>query len=262
MINAVLITGCTGELGWELAKNLALKNVRVYAVGRTREKLLSLSQEFPSINIIHADISSANGRKLIVDTISEKETYVSLIHNASIAQPTLFSELSEEALQQHMETNCIAPLLLTQALLPFLKNEQRVLNITSDAASMPLPGLLPYCISKTAIQHAMSCLSKESNGEVLCGNVRPGLMDTPMVNDWLELDASKLPQIDYYQKAKETDQLVDPALAAKFITWILLHTDNRTFCETAWNIYDEVHHFHWLSEGDIKPQVPDMNKRK
>lgn len=260
MINTVLITGCTRGLGRELAKNLASKGYCVYAVGRTQDELVSLSQEFPTVVTIHADIASAAGRKLIFDALSDKEASISIIHNASIASPEIFSELSEEMLRQHMETNCIAPLLLTQILLPLLKNGQRILNISSGAASMPLPGLLPYCISKAAIQHAMTCLNKEFNGEVLFGNIRPGLMDTTMVNDWFELDASKLPQIDYYQQAKDTNQMVSPALAAKFITWVLMNTNNHQFSETAWNIYDEEHHIHWLSENELKPKIPNMNK--
>lgn len=250
MISAVLITGCTRGLGRELAKNLSSKGCRVYAVGRTCEEFVSLSHESPSINIIQADISSAADRERILEVIVTKETSISIIHNASVASPDLFYALSESALRQHMEVNCIAPLLLTQALLPLLKNGQRILNITSGAASMPLPGLLPYCMSKAAIQHAIACLNKEFEGDIYCGNVRPGLMDTSMIDNWLKLNANRLPQISYYQAVKSTDQLVNPALAAKFIVWVLLETNNQSFSEIAWNIYDEESHIHWLSAGN------------
>ena len=77
-----------------------------------------------------------------------------------------------------------------------------------------------------------------------------------MVNDWFELDARKLPKIDYYKKAKESGYIISPILAAKFITWILMDTENNEFSETVWSIYDEKHHVHWLSKNDVTPEVP------
>ena len=256
MITAILITGCTRGLGRELAKNLASRGSRVYAVGRTQDELLSLSKESALITIIQADINSAIDRKKILEIISDKEKNISIIHNAGIATPEIFSKLTEEGLRQHMETNCIAPLLLTQLLLPFLTEGQRILNITSGAASIPQHGLLPYCISKAAMQYAMTCLNDELSGKVYCGNVRPGLMDTSMVNAWFELDASKLSKMDYYRKAKESGYMISPVLAAKFIAWILMDTENNEFSETVWSIYDEKHHMHWLTKNDITPEVP------
>lgn len=249
MIKKLLITGCSGGLGRELALFFAQKEIEVHAVSRDQEKLDELAQSSVFIHPIVADIATQEGRRIIEENVKNEDA-LSIIHNAAYTQPCPFSELTEENLRLHFETNCIAPLLLTQKLLPYLTKGQRVLHITSGAANLPLPSLLPYCISKAAFQHAAACINKEAEG-FLCASLRPGMLDTPLQEKWRETDISLLPNKDYYIQQKEENRLISPILGAEFVGWVMLQTTDEEFSKTAWNIYEESYQPSWLGDRSL-----------
>lgn len=108
-----------------------------------------------------------------------------------------------------------------------------------------LPGLLRYGTTKAAMQHGMLCLDKElSECGIRCGNLRPGLMDTPLVERWSHMDISQLPEKDFYVHAKLNHRLISPNLVAVFIAWVLLKSNDHAFAQTVWNIYDEAQQHH------------------
>lgn len=254
MIDTILITGCTDGLGRELALKFAHENYNVYAVGRRGEMLTSLAQESKRIHPIIADITTAEGRNLIVECIGNKK--VSIIHNAVIAEPCQFDSISEELLRKHFETNCISPLLLTQRLLPSLAEGQRILHITSGAAKMPISGLLQYCTTKAAMQLAMDCLNAEMNDKgIYCGNLSPGMIDTPLGSKLRGADVKKLPSRDFYFRAKIENKLIKLSIAAEFVFWVFIKSDNSDFKKNAWNIYDESHQKYWLPQSEAKPMI-------
>lgn len=248
MIEHILITGCSQGLGRSLALRFSDLGCYVYAVGRDRKKMLALSESNPNIYPIVADITSSKDRDTIYELMKGKS--FSIIHNAGIADPSSFEKLSESVLRAHFETNAIAPILLTQRLIPLLKAGQRILNINSGAATMPLPGLFHYCITKATMQHAMVCLNKElSPLNIYCGNVRPGLMDTAMITNWLNVDITRLPSKDFYVQQKRDSKLIAPELAAVFVSWVMLDTTDSEFSETAWSIYDTTYQHRWSPDS-------------
>jgi NAD(P)-dependent dehydrogenase (short-subunit alcohol dehydrogenase family) len=254
MIQAVLISGCTSGLGEQLALHFSSIGCHVYAVGRNEEKLTELGRQSPSIHTIVADITQDADRLTIVEHM--KGVTFSVIHNAGMAVPALFKKLDQHAFMQHVETNFVSPLLLTQQLLPLLKPGQRILHITSGAATQPLPALLHYGTTKAAMQHALLCLDKElSEYGIRCGNLRPGLMDTPLLERWIHMDASQLPQKDFYIRAKANQRAISPSLVAIFVAWVLLKSSDDAFSQTMWNTYDEAQQHHWMPSGVEKPTL-------
>ena len=47
--------------------------------------------------------------------------------------------------------------------------------------------------------------------------------------------ASILPNKQFYINAKEKNQLAHPNDIAKFVIWLMLETDNTTFCGQNWH---------------------------
>jgi len=254
MIQNILITGCSSGLGEQLALHFSSIGCHVYAVGRNEEKLAELESQSPLIHTIVADITQDAGRLTIEEHM--KGVTFSVIHNAGMAVPALFKELKEPSFRQHVETNFVAPLLLTQQLLPLLKPGHRILHITSGAATQPLPGLLHYGTTKAAMQHALLCLNKElSEYGIHCGNLRPGLMDTPLLDQWVHMDENQLPQKDFYMRAKANQRAISPSLVAIFVAWVLLKSSDDAFSQTMWNIYDDEQQCHWMPSGVEKPTL-------
>jgi NAD(P)-dependent dehydrogenase (short-subunit alcohol dehydrogenase family) len=83
--------------------------------------------------------------------------------------------------EETLQTNAVAPLFLTQALLPALRAGSRVLHISSGAAQRPFPSWGAYCASKAALHMLYGVLAAELGASgVAFGSVRPGVVDTPM----------------------------------------------------------------------------------
>lgn len=246
MINRLLITGCTHGLGRALSCEFSQTECIVYAVGRNEALLNNLAQTSSQIRPILADITTEKGRAIIYEQIDKDEPF-SIIHNAAMLKPSQFDSLNEASFREQIETNFISPLLITQQLLPFLHAKQRVLNITSGAANLVLPGLMPYCTSKAAMQLAMRCLSAEfESKEIFFANLNPGMMNTPMQETLRTAGESALPGCEFYRNALKEGKLIPVELVAKFVAWVLLKTEGGVFSEKTWNIYDKSHYMHWL----------------
>jgi len=104
----------------------------------------------------------------------------------------------------------------------------------------PISGLMPYCASKAAMQMAMQCLNEElSTKGIHCGNLRPGMVDTPMQTGLREAGEAVLPTMQGYRDALPAGKWVSPERVAKFAAWVLLKTEDKAFGETWWNIDDD-----------------------
>ncbi len=247
MIETLLITGCTQGLGHALALKFSNIGCYVYALGRNEQILEELSCFSEFIKPIVADITTKPGRETIAKHI-KINTPISIIHNAAIIQPAQLANLSEALLREHFETNLLAPILITQQLISCLRTGQRILNISSAAASIPLSGLLPYCTTKSALEFVTRCLNVEMNARgIYCASLRPGMIDTRMQSNLRNSDENARPNGEFYINAKNENTLIKPAVVAEFIAWVLMKTSDSAFSETVWNIYDSAHHDAWLS---------------
>jgi len=238
MINTLLITGCTHGLGRALALRFAHLGCFVYAVGRNESLLRELATISALLHPVVADIATAAGRKEISNQVDMQKP-LSIIHNAAIAKPAQFASLTGALLREHFETNYFAPILITHHFLSSLINQQRILHISSGAANMALPGLMPYCATKAALEHTTQCLNAELNQRgVYCANLSPGMIDTPMQTSLRNSSQDVLPDREFYVRAKIENKLIAPEVAAKFVSWVMLKTENEAFSQTRWNIYD------------------------
>lgn len=261
MINTILITGCTQGLGQALALKFSQIGCYVYAVGRNEQALEKLASTSEFIRPIVADIATEQGIHAITKHISEKMP-LSIIHNAAIIKPAQFDTLPESLLREHIETNLLAPILITRQLISLLGNGQRILNISSGAASMPLSGLMPYCISKSALELATQCLNVELNSRgIYCANLRPGMINTRMQLNLRNADENALPNREYYIRAENENTLIEPEVVAEFIAWVLMKTKDDVFSETLWNIYDTAHHDAWLLSAGYAHLLSVKNDR-
>jgi NAD(P)-dependent dehydrogenase (short-subunit alcohol dehydrogenase family) len=178
--NSILITGCTHGLGRELALSFARDNIKVYAVGRDEKLISALSHDFKNITPVVADVAKESGKAVIFESL-KNENLSYIIHNAAIATPSMIDNFSEKLLKEHFETNFFAPVLLNKMFLSILKQDSRVLHITSLASELSIPGLMPYCTSKSALEHMTKCFNAEFNSKgIFFANLRPGMIDTEM----------------------------------------------------------------------------------
>ena len=235
----ILITGGGTGIGRALAKRFADKGWLVTIVGRRVELLKEVAQEHPNkIISISADVGKIQDREKIV--AEAKGTLDLLVHNAAVLGPVgPILDQNPEDWRTHMAINVEGPLFLTQALLPNLVENSRVVHISSGAAHQGIPGWGMYCTSKAALLMLGQLLKDElAQRNIWFGSVRPGIVDTPMQAEIRSLEPENFPMVEQFRQYKATGSLVTSELVAQYLEWLLLEISGPQLGEREWDIRD------------------------
>jgi NAD(P)-dependent dehydrogenase (short-subunit alcohol dehydrogenase family) len=176
-----VITGASRGLGAALAHSLAQRGWRLVVDARNH---YALDQEAPvGAVIVPGDVTDPAHRTHLTEAAARLGGATLLVNNASTLGasplPTL-AELPVEVLDDILFTNVVAPVALTQALLPqLLANDGRILNITSDAGVEAYETWGGYGASKAALDHVSRVLAVEQPTLKVYA-VDPGDMRTQM----------------------------------------------------------------------------------
>jgi benzil reductase ((S)-benzoin forming) len=233
-----IITGAGTGIGRALALELVAQGWRVLAVGRREALLQELAEQTSgAVKALAADVADPSTGARIEQALGEGSLEL-LVHNAAVLEPSgPLEAISREAFREHVAINLEAPLFLTQALLPRLVPESRVLHISSGAAHRNLPGWGPYCTSKAALYQLYRCLREElAPRRVHVGSARPGVVDTPMQEHIRGLSEERFPDVNMFRQLKAEGQLTSSEDAARFLSWLLLKTDPEYFTEREYDI--------------------------
>jgi len=193
-MKTALITGASQGLGRALARLLHSRGYRLVLNARRAEPLQELAWELGAL-AIPGDVSE------IAEELAARAGRVDvLVNNASELGPLPMPRLEVypwDALLRVLKVNAVAPLHLTQLVLPQMKarGEGLILNISSDAATNAYPGWGGYGASKAALEHMSRTLAVELEGSgVRVEVVDPGEMSTQMHRDAIDGgDVSHLP---------------------------------------------------------------------
>jgi NAD(P)-dependent dehydrogenase (short-subunit alcohol dehydrogenase family) len=119
-----------------------------------------------------------------------------LVNNAAITFPG-DSDLPMKRWDLVMEVNLRAPLLAIRAALPGMKTRRRgaILNVSSAAAVMAIPGLLVYGVSKAALERLTSGLAEELRVHDIAVNCLR--IDVPLASEGFMHNAPELDKSDW-----------------------------------------------------------------
>ncbi len=199
-----LITGASRGLGWEVARLLARRGVRLILTARGAEALREAADALrPHTDVVAlpGDIAiESHAERLVARGLRHFGRIDLLINNASSLGPTPMPRLegfSPEALDGVFRINVTAPLRLIQLVLPAMQAAGRgvIVNVTSDAGIQAYPGWGGYGASKAALEHLSRTLAAELAGSgIRVYAVDPGDMNTQMHRDAEPgIDLSHLP---------------------------------------------------------------------
>lgn len=210
-MKTVLITGASQGLGRALARQLASRGFRLVLNARRPEPLQEIAWELGAL-AIPGDVS-----EVAEEIVARAGRVDVLINNASELGPLPMPRLEDypwDALLHVFKVNAVAPLHLTQLVLPQMKvrGEGLILNISSDAATNAYPGWGGYGASKAALEHISRTLAVELEGSgVRVEIVDPGEMATQMHRDAINGgDVSHLPSPE--SAAPSIVSLIDRAI--------------------------------------------------
>ena len=162
---SVLITGASKGIGRSIALRLARVAKSVIAVGRDERDLVSLASEAPAgiVTTIAGDICDPATRIRILDRARATKNLQVVVNNAGTSLFRSFVDQTEEEVRDLFEVNLLAPIMLTQALLPVLAEQPRaeVIQVGSTFGRLGHPGYTTYCASKAGLCLFSEALERE-----------------------------------------------------------------------------------------------------
>ena len=186
----ILVTGATGGIGHALVKKFVSLNANVLATGTKTEKLDSLKNEFPNINILKFDISDHSKIEEFVENVHSQLVGLDvLINNAGINKDNLSIRMKEDEWKKVIDINLGSTFLLCRsAIKKMLKNKYgRIVNITSIVGHTGNLGQANYAASKAGIIGMTKSLALEyAKKNITLNCVSPGFIKTNMTENILE----------------------------------------------------------------------------
>lgn len=151
----VWITGASSGIGEALARALLQQGARVVLSGRRADALQAVATLAPQRSLIlpfeSTDYAALPG--LVEQAWNWQGRIDCLINNAGISQRSLALDTQFEVYRQLMEVDYLAPVALTQALLPRLvaQGSGQLAVISSVAGKVGAPLRTGYCGAKHAV---------------------------------------------------------------------------------------------------------------
>lgn len=200
---SVLITGATDGLGRALALLLAQRGYRVFAAGRSPEKLAQLEslareKQFP-LESIALDVCSDDSVEAAISQVLGKAGHLDvLVNNAGVNYTAAVEDLSMQDWRAQFETNFFGVLRVTRAILPHMRERRsgRILMMSSLSGLVTPPTQGAYSSSK----HALEGLSNALRMELYPFGINVVLIEPGYIVTGIQKAAAELSE-PYMQKA-------------------------------------------------------------
>ncbi|MFB7832338.1 SDR family NAD(P)-dependent oxidoreductase [Streptomyces sp. NPDC056056] len=199
----VIVTGAGTGIGRAAARAFARQGAHVLAVGRRSEPLRETAEGHPGIHPYVADVTAEGAAEEIVRAaVSGHGRLDVLVNNAGISLGGPLGTLDRSVITPLLETNLVAPVLLTQAALPSLRESRGVVvNVTTTIGQRGWPANSVYPATKSALETLTRCWAVELAPDgVRVVAVAPGPVETPIA-DHMGLSPDQLKALRAWQLA-------------------------------------------------------------
>ncbi|KAI0513571.1 hypothetical protein KFK09_009596 [Dendrobium nobile] len=177
-----LITGASSGIGEELAYQYATRGASLVLVARRENALkkvakAALGKGSPDVLVIKADISKESEcKRVIEETIAHFAQLNHLVVNAGLLSSSLFEEITNiSAFNQVMDVNFWGAVYTTYYAIPYLKNSQGNIIVTSSVAGrVPTARMSFYNASKAALIRFYETLRAEFGSDIRITILTPG----------------------------------------------------------------------------------------
>ncbi len=160
-----LVTGASRGLGRALTAGLVDDGWRVLVDGRDPVALAhAVGPLGPAVVAVAGDVGDEDHRRRLAARATGLGGLDLVVHNAGVLGPSPQPALADYPLgelRRVFDVNVLAPIRLTQLLLPVLRPGATVVAVTSDAAVEAYPGWGGYGAAKAAVEQAFAVLAEE-----------------------------------------------------------------------------------------------------
>lgn len=168
-----LVTGASAGLGREFARQLADRAHTLVLIARREQRLNELRDELRNRNAqlnVHARVVNLCDKSQIEELVrcleQNKIDIDLLINNAGLGDYGAVATSNIERDERIIQVNTVALTLLTRQLLPqMIQNKHgAILNVSSSAGFLPIPGMAVYAGSKAFVNSFTEALRAELRG--------------------------------------------------------------------------------------------------
>ena len=224
MSEVVIITGASKGIGKEIARNLALKGLKVIAnYNKSEESIKELKRELEKqeiyIDIVKADVSKREeAKKLVEYTINKYGKIDILINNAGISEYKLFTDETDEDWNKVINTNLYSAFIMCQEVTPNMINNKNgcIINISSIWGIVGASLEVLYSISKAGMNGLTKALAKELGpSNIRVNSIAPGIIKTQMISN---LNKEEMEEI---KKDIPLERVGEASDIAKCVEWLV-----------------------------------------
>jgi short-subunit dehydrogenase len=184
----VLITGASAGIGREFARQLTGRARSMILIARRQEQLIELNHELQKqhknlrVHIRKVDIADLAQLKELMESLDREQIDVDLlINNAGLGDAGPFATSDPTRNERIILVNILALTSLTRHLLPQMiaKRHGGILNVSSSAGFLPIPGDGVYAATKAYVTSFSEALRAElwGTGVSVCA-LCPGPVQT------------------------------------------------------------------------------------
>jgi NAD(P)-dependent dehydrogenase (short-subunit alcohol dehydrogenase family) len=161
----VLITGCSSGIGRATAERVAGRGFDVYATARSVDSLADLQAK--GCKTLALDVTDDESARAAVQRIESEAGGVDvLVNNAGYGRSGAVESVPIDDVRAQFETNVIGYLRMAHLVLPGMRERRsgRIVNVSSVAGKVTMPGSGVYSASKFAIEAISDALRYEVGG--------------------------------------------------------------------------------------------------
>lgn len=220
---SILITGAAKRVGAAIARTLhaAGANVVIHC-NHSRADAAALAAELnhsraKSAEVVQGDLLATNALKgLVVQAHSCFGRLDGLVNNASSFYPTPIGTIDEDQWNELMGSNLKAPLWLSQAAAPYLREAGgAIVNIVDIHVDRPLKDFVVYNAAKAGLAGLTRSLALDLGPEIRVNGVSPGAIMWP--EDEAAYPAAERERIINQTPLKRIGSAEDIAGAVKYL---------------------------------------------
>ena len=184
-----LITGATGDIGFEVAKRLGQDGFTVVLNGIEDTEGEKKASELTSLGItaeyVGFDVTDEEAVNQNIKALGEKYGKIDVVVNnaGGLGGRQRFEEMTTEFYRKVMALNLDSTFFVSRAAIPFLKkgDHPTIINYTSNAGwNAGGPGAGIYGTSKAGVHAITRALAKDlAEYNIRVNAVSPGTIDTP-----------------------------------------------------------------------------------
>lgn len=184
----VVVTGASDGIGKQIALKLAEQNTKLVLIGRDAIRLGSVAESClklgsPKCEFYQVDLRNSGELKTTTEKIASDFGGVDILINCAgvWAKVGGLEQLSEESIDENIDTNLRAVVKLTHFMLPHLKDskEAAIVNVSSRSGYLAQAGQSVYSATKWGVTGFSEVLKVDLKGtNVRVATIHQGGTDT------------------------------------------------------------------------------------